>query len=206
MPYQKTVFDQVILFLYTGNLQFSPLSLAELLQLENVLSLMMLENAVKETRDYVSHSTRQGGFTLAEATKALDLTYEFALETSKQNLLNFLNENLSETSKLVEFLQLPSKILKDLLVKTKCLSYHRLSGLVSWLEEEGNSLEAEDIQSLRDSFSLQHFSAHDLVGLVRKSNIFSPDLIIEALSNVIKKKDESLALMTARVTSLELQV
>ena len=117
MPHQKIVFDKVILFLYTGNLQFTPLSLAELLQLENMLSLMMLETALEATGDFITHTTRQGGFTLAEIIKSVALTYQFALETSKESLLIFLNENLIETSRLAEFVQLPSKIVKDLLMQ-----------------------------------------------------------------------------------------
>ena len=206
MPHQKIVFDKVILFLYTGNLQFTPLSLAELLQLENMLSLMMLETALEATGDFITHTTRQGGFTLAEIIKSVALTYQFALETSKESLLIFLNENLIETSRLAEFVQLPSKIVKDLLMKLHSHSYHRLSALVCWLEEEGNALEPEDVPTLRDTFDLQQFSTPAILGLVRKSNIFPADQIIEALGNLIKTKDESLALMTARVNSLEIEV
>ena len=85
-------------------------------------------------------------------------------------------------------------------------SYHRLSALVCWLEEEGNALEPEDVPTLRDTFDLQQFSTPAILGLVRKSNIFPADQIIEALGNLIKTKDESLAVMTARVTSLEIEV
>ena len=206
MPQQKIVFDKVIMFLYTGSLQFSSLSLAELLQLENMLNLMMLETAAQATGHYIAHTTRQIGFTLAEITKSVDLTYEFALETSKQSLLNYLSENLRETSTLAEFVQLPSKIAKDLLMKPLCHPSQRLRALVCWLQEEGNDLEPEDIPSLRETFPLQDFSTPDILGLVRKSNIFPPDMIIEALANVIKSKEESLAVMTARNAGLEFEV
>ena len=198
MPYLKIVFDHVISFLYSGKMEFGDLSLAELLQLETLVRLMMLEAASEATSQYIAHSTTHSGFTLAETIKAMDLTYVYALDTSKQNLLRFLNENLRETCQLSEFLQLPVWIMKDLMLKTSgSLPYDRLSALVCWLEEEGNAMEPEDITTIRDTFHLSHFSTKDILGLVRKSNIFSQDLIIEALSNVIKTKDESLAVMTA---------
>ena len=106
MPYRKVVFDKVVWFLYTGNLEFRDLSLTDLLQLEYVLNLMLLETASEGTSEYIKQSSQNGGLTLVETIKALDLTYEYGLETSKLSLLNFLRDNLSETSKLPEFLSM----------------------------------------------------------------------------------------------------
>ena len=208
MPYRKVVFDKVVWFLYTGNLEFRDLSLTDLLQLEYVLNLMLLETASEGTSEYIKQSSQNGGLTLVETIKALDLTYEYGLETSKLSLLNFLRDNLSETSKLPEFLELPSKILKDLLLvkTTEADSYERLKALQTWRQEEGNDLDALQISLIRDSLDLKHFTSQDLVGIVRKSDLFPQDLIIEALMEVIKSKDESLAVMSAKVTNLELQV
>ena len=208
MPYRKVVFDKVVWFLYTGNLEFRDLSLTDLLQLEYVLNLMLLETASEGTSEYIKQSSQNGGLTLVETIKALDLTYEYGLETSKLSLLNFLRDNLSETSELPEFLELPSKILKDLLLvkTTEADSYDRLKALQTWRQEEGNDLDALQISLIRDSLDLKHFTTQDLVGIVRKSDLFPQDLIIEALTEVIKSKDESLAVMSAKVTNLELQV
>ena len=208
MPYRKVVFDKVVWFLYTGNLEFRDLSLTDLLQLEYVLNLMLLETASEGTSEYLKQSSQNGGLTLVETIKALDLTYEYGLETSKLNLLNFLRDNLSETSELPEFLELPSKILKDLLLvkTTEADSYDRLKALQTWRQEEGNDLDSREISLIRDSLDLKHFTSQDLVGIVRKSDLFPQDLIIEALTEVIKSKDESLAVMSAKVTNLELQV
>ena len=208
MPYRKVVFDKVVWFLYTGNLEFRDLSLTDLLQLEYVLNLMLLETASEGTSEYLKQSSQNGGLTLVETIKALDLTYEYGLETSKLSLLNFLRDNLSETSELPEFLELPSKILKDLLLvkTTGADSYDRLKALQTWRQEEGNDLDALQISLIRDSLDLKHFTTQDLVGIVRKSDLFLQDLIIEALMEVIKSKDESLAVMSAKVTNLELQV
>ena len=208
MPYRKVVFDKVVWFLYTGNLEFRDLSLTDLLQLEYVLNLMLLETASEGTSEYLKQSSQNGGLTLVETIKALDLTYEYGLETSKLNLLNFLRDNLSETSELPEFLELPSKILKDLLLvkTTSGDSYDRLKALQTWRQEEGNDLDSREISLIRDSLDLKHFTSQDLVGIVRKSDLFPQDLIIEALTEVIKSKDESLAVMSAKVTNLELQV
>ena len=208
MPYRKVVFDKVVWFLYTGNLEFRDLSLTDLLQLEYVLNLMLLETASEGTSEYIKQSSQNGGLTLVETIKALDLTYEYGLETSKLSLLNFLRDNLSETSELPEFLELPSKILKDLLLvkTTEADSYERLKALQTWRQEEGNDLDALQISLIRDSLDLKHFTTQDLVGIVRKSDLFPQDLIIEALTEVIKSKDESLAVMSAKVTNLELQV
>ena len=208
MPYRKVVFDKVVWFLYTGNLEFRDLSLTDLLQLEYVLNLMLLETASEGTSEYLKQSSQNGGLTLVETIKALDLTYEYGLETSKLSLLNFLRDNLSETSELPEFLELPSKILKDLLLvkTTEADSYDRLKALQTWRQEEGNDLDSLQISLIRDSLDLKHFTSQDLVGIVRKSDLFPQDLIIEALMEVIKSKDESLAVMSAKVTNLELQV
>ena len=208
MPYRKVVFDKVVWFLYTGNLEFRDLSLTDLLQLEYVLNLMLLETASEGTSEYIKQSSQNGGLTLVETIKALDLTYEYGLETSKLSLLNFLRDNLSETSELPEFLELPSKILKDLLLvkTTGADSYDRLKALQTWRQEEGNDLDSLQISLIRDSLDLKHFTTQDLVGIVRKSDLFPQDLIIEALMEVIKSKDESLAVMSAKVTNLELQV
>ena len=208
MPYRKVVFDKVVWFLYTGNLELRDLSLTDLLQLEYVLNLMLLETASEGTSEYIKQSSQNGGLTLVETIKALDLTYEYGLETSKLSLLNFLRDNLSETSELPEFLELPSKILKDLLLvkTTEADSYDRLKALQTWRQEEGNDLDALQISLIRDSLDLKHFTSQDLVGIVRKSDLFPQGLIIEALMEVIKSKDESLAVMSAKVTNLELQV
>ena len=208
MPYRKVVFDKVVWFLYTGNLELRDLSLTDLLQLEYVLNLMLLETASEGTSEYIKQSSQNGGLTLVETIKALDLTYEYGLETSKLSLLNFLRDNLSETSELPEFLELPSKILKDLLLvkTTEADSYERLKALQTWRQEEGNDLDALQISLIRDSLDLKHFTSQDLVGIVRKSDLFPQGLIIEALMEVIKSKDESLAVMSAKVTNLELQV
>ena len=56
MPFLKNVFDKVVMYLYTGSLEFRDLSLSSLLQLEHVLDLMMLETAGQQPGQYIRHS------------------------------------------------------------------------------------------------------------------------------------------------------
>jgi len=188
----KEMLELVKEFLYTGKLNTEKLSLRDLLDLLNLLRFLNLE-IFSEVKEFTKTKINDGGFSY-EMLLILSSTAE-ALDFKEINdlMINYLDLNICDVSKLPEVRYLSSDSLGNLIGRKieannniDTDDYHnkrfflRFETLTSWL----SSNEVNEVLKFKftSMFDLKKFTSYQLTSSVRKSKLFSESSIVEVLS------------------------
>jgi len=190
----KEMLELVIEYLYTGKMTTEKLCLKDLLDLLNLLRFLNLE-IFSEVKEFTKTKINDGGFSY-EKLLILSSTAE-ALDFNEINdlMLNYLDLNICEVSKLPEVKYLSIDSLGNLIKKIETNNnddpddydnkrfFPRFETLTSWLtsNEVNDYLKLE----LKSMFDLKKFTSHQLTSSVRKSKLFSESSIVDVLSQSV---------------------
>jgi len=197
----KEMLELVKEYLYTGKMNTENLSLKDLLDLLNLLRFLNLE-IFSEVKEFTKTKINDGGFSF-EKLLILSSTAEAKnFHEINDLMLNYIDLNINDVSKLPEVKYLSSDSLGNLLKKIEANNnnnyddYHnkrffpRFETLASWLTS--NEVNDDLKLKFKSMFDLKKFSSQQLTSSVRKSKLFSESLIVDVLS--------------LTVTSLEVEV
>jgi len=186
----KEMLELVIEYLYTGKMTTEKLCLKDLLDLLNLLRFLNLE-IFSEVKEFTKTKINDGGFSF-EKLLILSSTAE-AQDFQELNdlMLNYLDLNICEVSKLPEVKYLSSDsfgflIERKIEANNNKDDYHnkrffpRFETLTSWL----SSNEVNEVLKLKftSMFDLRKFTSNQLTSSVRESKLFSESSIVDVLS------------------------
>jgi len=210
----KEILELVVKYLYTGKMHFGSLELKDILDLIHLLFFLEMCDLAKEVERCALLKINVGGYSLEEVLKLSSTAEEYGLNQVVSSMLNYLDENISDVSKLPEVQYLRSDFLEQLLGLGG--KRENLSAFQSGLNDSGfqESFSADDekhfpkfvtmtnwLSSKNDVdllqqykwltvFKLKRFTNQQLTTTVRKSKLFCESEILDVLSQSVKNLEE----------------
>ena len=193
MPYSKSVVEKVVYYLYSGKINCEDLLLGSQLELMDMLNLINLPEVFWVVEEVTISKILKGDFSLPDCLRALGS--RLGLNMVGVPLLTHLGRNFGHFSQDEAVGTLSEEMIPWLLEEEKDIkgqTIHRFRTLVTWLSYSGKANMKEELLKL---INFDHFTVEELATVVRKSELYSKDQIIERMEKLYQKKERELAEM-----------
>jgi len=194
---RKVVMEGLLKFLFSGVLDLKGFEIKDLLELMNLSRFMFLPNLFSDIELYLVSNLDKIRCPTHEFYEAFSLVYKFRLEGVKSSFMKeikILHEIRGEND--VDFLNFTSDMVYDVLkpsdeedelsLQTKFKAYN------FWYCYSSSKCTQEDKDKFLALFPLKKFSGKDLLEIVKKSNLYSDELIDGRLIEVMDKYEEEI--------------
>ena len=144
LPYTKAVLEKVIIYLYSGEMEFDDLDLRHLLDLMELLNLLNLALEFSTVESFAVENIMGAKFTFADCLKSLDYSSKLGLKSVGETLLAYLGENFVNIAQMKEVGDLSEPMILKLLdenSRVRSETIHRLNVLTTWLS--GNTMDRQ---------------------------------------------------------------
>ena len=144
LSYSKAVLEKVIVYLYSGEMEFHDMDLRPLLDLIELLNLLNLATEFSTVGSFAMENIKGGKFSFSDCLKSLDDCAKLGLKGVGESLLAYLGENFGSIAQMGEVGALSEPMMIRLLEEKseeKNETVHRLKVLATWLSV--NSLDAQ---------------------------------------------------------------
>lgn len=207
----KVIMDKIITYLFSGKTSLQDLTLLQLIQLMNLAAMMMLNELKEGVENFALGFIPDSGTNCAmlpELVKGLMSAEQFKLWTVKKALALELYRSLRDIPNIPDvvldhdaFKNLPFDVLEDILVQVEwsvessddfsfATSMEKIDIFMYWLSS--NNCSAIEKKRIANSVDLDEFTAEELLTVVRKSNLFSVQLIDRKVLKIIKNQMASI--------------
>ena len=209
----KVIMDKIINYFFSGLRKINDLSLAQLLKLTSMLGMLMLDDQMKRTTNFiikcvVPDSGVNCAF-LPELISGLLLSDQLGLVGPIMNsLMEEIVTSLKDITQIPEVVQnsevfktLPFELVEIILNPFWCRMLHgvpvkttstkvRFDAFAFWMS--GNEVSAEEKEDIVHCFNFEDFTAEELLTSVRDSGLYSVKKIDKRVLDLIKRKDKLL--------------
>ena len=144
LPYDMAVLKRVIIYLYSGELEFHDLDLKPLLDLMELLNLINLSTEFSTVESFTLDNIKKGKFSFSASLMSLDYSSKLGMKSVGETLLVWLGENFVKFAQMEEVGALSEPMMVRLLQEKadkRSETIHRLNILTKWLSI--NSMEAQ---------------------------------------------------------------
>jgi len=155
----KEMLESVKKFLYTGIMDCETLKLKDFLELIHLSLFMKLHELVEAVESLTLTMINDGGFSLKKILKLSSTAEAYGLNKVVSSMLNYLDENISDVSKLPEVQFLSSDFLSQLLdykSKSFMLMHDHFRPNDSGSQQSFSSFHADEDGSERNSGSINN--------------------------------------------------
>lgn len=190
------IFKEILNFVWEGVIWFLHMNMQPLLEILETARFLCLDVLVEGVLEHLKGVILDGEMDFKDALLALNFTVENQFTDVSKIFLKFIDQNLSEISRVSEFQDLTETSLKMLLQYEDKVSSEidRFKAFVKWIENKDDF--AEDVKcEILGWFDLKKFHKRDLTGSVRKSNLYGDSALFDALElhvNILDSKIENL--------------
>ena len=136
LPYDMAVLKRVIVYLYSGELEFHDLDLKPLLDLMELLNLINLSTEFSTVESFTLDNIKKGKFSFSASLKSLDYSSKLGMKSVGETLLVWLGENFIKIAQMEEVGALSEPMMVRLLQEKadkRRKTIHRLNILTKWL-------------------------------------------------------------------------
>eukprot|EP00092_Neocalanus_flemingeri_P103965 GFUD01133094.1.p1 GENE.GFUD01133094.1~~GFUD01133094.1.p1 ORF type:complete len:322 (-),score=79.52 GFUD01133094.1:62-1027(-) len=184
-------FQQIMSYVWEGEISFSELNLQSLLDLLETSRFLCLEPLVEGVLEYLEYLLDSQKVESTDCLAALDFLILHNFARASDLFLAFIDQNLSSISSLPEFDNVSEYSMQALLKYEKTSTEIVLfTALSKWLKNKA-SLPANVRMEMLSCFNLERFTKNDLVNIVRKTNFFEDkdicDVLEKHLENQLKQ-------------------
>ena len=161
LPYAKAVLEKVIIYLYSGEMEFDDLDLRPLLDLMELLNLLNLALEFSTVESFAMENIRGAKFTFADCLKSLDYSSKLGLKSVGETLLFYLGENFVNIAQMKEVGDLSEPMILKLLDEksgVRSETIHRLNVLTTWLSGNTMATQVRCIFFLSEKVVLRKFA------------------------------------------------
>lgn len=144
LPYAKAVLEKMIIYLYSGELEFHDMDLKPLLDLMELLFLINLFMEFPIVESVTLKNIEKGMYSLSDCLKSLDHSSKLGLKDVGETLLVHLGENFVKIAQMGEVGALSEPMIIRLLqekYEERSQTIHRLNVFTTWLSV--NSMDAQ---------------------------------------------------------------
>jgi len=209
----KEMLELVKKYLYTGKMDFDSLGLKDLIDLIHLLISLELHEVAQEVTPFTLKNINEGGFSLEKILILSGTAEAYGLNNVVSSMLNYLDENISDVSKLPEVQYISSDflllLLADKTVKKDDVNekfFSRFVTLTSWLASTNEEVDLMLKTKCISMFDLKRFTNQQLTSTVRKSRLFSESSILDVLSHSVTNLEVKVDDFQEKVNSLEEKV
>jgi len=191
----KEMLDLVIKFFYTGKMDFGSLGLKELLDLLNLLRFFNLK-VFTDVEEFTRGKIKEGCFTFEKLLILSSTAEAYQFDDIIVLMLNYLDLNISEVSKLPEVKYMSIDFLEALIQDEEEVAcnnatfYSRFITFTSWVTN--NEINEELKGRLISIFDLKKFSNQQLTSTVRSSKLFTESSILDIVSQSVMNLENNL--------------
>ena len=204
MAFNKTVLDNVVTYLYSGQMVYEDMALRDLLGLMELLNFMNLSMEFSVVEKFVTNHTRDGLFALSDCLRSLNEPSMVGLKTVEESILAYLGENFDKLWEMAEVKTLSEPIIIQLLQEKKediRFTIHRFRTLLTWLS--ANSMDTEIRDAVLETVDFHHFTSKELSTVVRDSGFYSSDDIIDRMQQLYVIQEKELELREFKIFKIK---
>jgi len=202
----KEMLELVKKYLYTGKMDFESLGLKDLIDLIHLLISLELHEVAQEVTPFTLKNINGGGFSLEKILILSGTAEAYGLNNVVSSMLNYLDENISDVSKLPEVQYISSDFLLLLLADKTDVNekfFSRFVTLTSWLASTNEEVDLMLKTKCISMFDLKRFTNQQLTSTVRKSRLFSESSILDVLSHSVTNLEVKVNDFQEKVNDLE---
>ena len=212
----KVIMDKIVNYFFSGKMKINDLTLAQLLKMTSMLGMMMLDDLMKRTSDFiikcvVPDSGVNCAF-LPELLSGLLLADQLGLVGLVGSIMTSLMEEIHKSLKDIPhipdvvqnwevFKTFPFELVEVILHPNWLLLCHgipikttstkeRFDAFAFWMS--GNKVSAEEKKKIVHCFHFEEFTAEELLTSVRDSGLYSVKKIDKRVLDLIRRKDKLL--------------
>jgi len=218
---KKHLMMKILTHIYGGDLLVSDLTCLEIVEMQDILRLLLLEDASHVLKRHVKEKFMKLEFSIRECFDAVEIAHSLKLENMRKKLLLYLiifmddlvNDYIEDIEALsaeiilniFAIIHKRESSLKFQVISTHYKEISKLKFIQIWAESNTEDLTEELKQTIFQCFDLTKFSVGQLLGDVRNSKLFSDEEVFEAVKtvNVQIKKENFLKKFQDRVRELE---
>jgi len=220
---KKVVMEKIIHYLFSGDMNFHNLSLPLLIEMMNVSSMMMLDELLVSIKELVLRLVPDSGVNCAflpELVEGLMLAEQFQLEIIKDAFVKELFLSLEDILHIPEvvqnneaFTRLPANLIKEILLFEDVdnefgddvlpTTKDTFDAFVFWYSKNKLKCSDQDRREITDSFELDDFTGEELLTDVRKSGLFSVNLIDMKVRDILKLHQKDIKFRDTRIRTLQ---
>ena len=144
LPYAKAVLEKVIIYLYSGKMEFDDMDLRPLLDLMELLNMIHLPLEFETVESFTMENIKKGKFSFSDCLVSLDDCSKMGLKDVGETLLVYLGGNFVNIGQLKEVRALSESMIVRLLQEKqeeRDQTSLRLNILTTWLSV--NSMDEE---------------------------------------------------------------
>ena len=208
---KKITMEQIIHYLFSGDMYFHNLSLPLLIEMMNVSSMMMLDELLGSIKELVFVLVPDSGVNcgfLPELVEGLMLAEQFQLEIIKDAIIKELFLSLEDIPHIPEVVQnnesftsLPANLITEILLYEDIdnefgddvlpTTKDTFDAFVFWYSKNKLTCSDQYRREITDSFELDDFTGEELLTDVRKSGLFSVKMIDNKVRDIliVQQKD-----------------
>ena len=204
---KKVVMKKILEHLYGGKLNFSGLSCVEIIELEDMLRFLLLQDAQKEVQKFLRSQLKNHKVPIPDCLNALDVALSLNLPVSTDYLVYYFSRRLDilVVAHLEVVENMSNFVFKTVMraivnrekkygIKSPEAQLEKLKFVNHWFAMNNFSFEGKKkfFKFMQECFDLTKFKVNQLLGEVKKSNLFSDKEIYEAVNKLHKNlKDEN---------------
>lgn len=220
---KKITMEKIINYLFSEDMNFHNLSLPLLIEMMNVSSMMMLDELLFSIKELVLRLVPDSGVNcgfLPELVEGLMLAEKFQLETIKDAIVKELFLSLEDIPNIPEVVQnyeafrsLPANLIKEILLFEDIddefgddvlpTTKEKFDAFVFWYSKNKLKCSDKDRREITDSFELDDFTGEELLTDVRKSKLFSVNLIDMRIRDILIVQQKDIQFREMRIRTLQ---
>jgi len=200
MNCDSKTFQLLLDYMWEGKVDFSNLKLKHLLELLKNARMMILERLVTRIQEYISYLLEAGQLDIEEYWTVLEFCSINGYEEIQTSALKFIDKNFNTVcSSNTSFAMLSSDVIFTVLENKNgtVKGVDIFIALTLWLENQPSPVEDSIRAALLGMIDLAAMKPLDLLGVVRKSGLYTDMNICDALEKQIDTKSDEVALSRA---------
>merc|ERR1719312_1748223 len=197
MNCDSKTFQLLLDYMWEGKVDFSNLKLKHLLELLKNARMMILERLVTRILEYISYLLEAGQLDIEEYWTVLEFCSINGYEEIQTSALKFIDKNFNTfCSSNTSFAMLSSDVIFTVLENKNgtVKEVDIFIALTLWLENQPSPIEDSIRAALLGMIDLAAMKPVDLLGVVRKSGLYTDTNICDALEKQIDTKSNEVTL------------
>jgi len=217
----KAIMEKIIQYLFSGDLELHEVSLLDLVMMMSMTTMMMLDDLKEDIQQYILEIIPRSGINygiLPELVESLMLAETLKLDTIKNAVVLELYQSLEDIPHIPDcvqnfeaFQQLPPTLLlyedgethesvDEILTLDDLddpnrfpMTKARFDSFVFWLSKNNDNCDNDDKKVITESFKFHDFTVEELLTDVKKSGLYSIEIIDKRLLEKFNHQERILA-------------
>lgn len=172
-------FELLLRYIYTGQLSFPTT------QEDIVLDILSLSHKymLNDLQDAISSYLRDS-LSIANAIRLYEISSLYQLSASTRDCLSFMDKNATDVMKHESFYQCSASSIKEIINRDSfCAPEVEIFKAVQEWIKHNPSVKDEEIDDIRSCVRLDLLSVEDMLTVVRPSNLYDRDRILDAIQD-----------------------